>query len=83
MDLAISGALLPILDWKSFFQVSLSVLGVFYSKSAHRYKEDLFWELSVAGLLQEQAMDSKPGWENPSDIVLLKVRERQILLMFC
>jgi sister-chromatid-cohesion protein PDS5 len=26
---------------------------------------------------QEQAMDSKPGWENPSDIVLLKVRERQ------
>jgi hypothetical protein len=47
--------------------VSLSVLGVFY-----RNKEDLFWELSVVGLLQEQAMDSKPGWENPSDIVLLK-----------
>lgn len=52
--------------------MSLSVLGVFY-----RNKEDLFWELSVVGLLQEQAMDSKPGWENPSDIVLLKVRERQ------
>jgi hypothetical protein len=57
--------------------VFLSILGVFYSKSAYKNKEYLFWRLSVVDFLQEQAMDSKHGWENPSDIVLLKVKEPQ------
>jgi hypothetical protein len=77
MDLAIFGALLPILGLNSFFQVSLSILCVFYNKSAHKNKEYLFWRLSVVGLLQEQAMDSKHSWENPSGIVLFKVKEPQ------
>jgi hypothetical protein len=60
----------------------LFILGVFYIKSTHKNKEYLFWKLSVVNLLQEQVMDWKHGWENPSNIVWLKVREQQYCWCF-